>query len=729
MKNSKKLIALLLVLVMTLTLAACKKEAVNPYADLADDYDALSEAVYEDVLGGDNFAAVYEKAKTEAKSVSERHALMAIAEAKLMESAVMMPIYTQGGNYAIGRTVPYSTSPVMWGNDSERYHSILVTTEPLTTADRDALKALYAEKKGSGTWMDSAKAWLAENGYELKDSYTFFYTGDPQTWDVLATSKAVDSEAIINTYDGLVEYDTENTLQPALAESWTNTVNADGTQTWTFKIRQGVKWVDSQGREVADVKADDFVAGMQHMMDAQGGLEWLIEGVIVNATEYISGEVTDFTQVGVKAIDDATLEYTLCAETPYFDTMLGYGVFAPMSRSFYESQGGKFGAEYDPGAENYTYGLSPENIAYCGPYLVANYTAENMHVYKANPTYYNPSVVNVQTITWLYNDSSDPLRAFNEMVAGTTDASGLNSSSIEAAKAQALPEGYVSETGADNWFDEFKYVTSTNATSYMGFYNVNRTAYANVNDGTVVSPKADNPEEQLRTTLAMQNVHFRRAISFAFDRGAYNAQSVGEELKYVSLRNTYTPGNFVSLAEDVTVDINGTATTFPAGTLYGEIMQAQIDADGVKIKVWDPTLEGGMGSTDGFDGWYNADNAKAEMEIAIKELKDAGVYIDAENPIQIDLPYYSASESRTNMGQVYKQSLETILEGVQVNLVECVTSDEWYYCGYYTEAGNEANYDMYDLSGWGPDYGDPQTYLDTFLSDYAGYMVKCIGIY
>ena len=729
MKNSKKLIALLLVLVMTLTLAACKKEAVNPYADLAGDYDALSEAVYNDVLGGENFADVYAKAKTEAKSVSERFALMAIAEAKLMESAVMMPIYTDGGNYAIGRTVPYSTSPVMWGNDYKRYHSILVTTEPLTTADRDALKGLYAEKRGTGTWMDSAKAWLAENGYELKDSYTFFYTGDPQTWDVLATSKAVDSEAIINTYDGLVEYDTENTLQPALAESWSNTVNADGTQTWTFKIRQGVKWVDSQGREVADVKADDFVAGMQHMMDAQGGLESLIKGVIVNATEYISGEVTDFTQVGVKATDDYTLEYTLCAETPYFDTMLGYGLFAPMSRSFYESQGGKFGAEYDPGAENYTYGLSPENIAYCGPYLVANYTAENMHVYKANPTYYNPSVVNVQTITWLYNDNSDPLRAFNEMVAGTTDAAGLNSSAIEAAKAQALPEGYVSESGADNWYDEFKYITSTNATSYMGFYNVNRTAYANVNDGAVVSPKADNAEEQLRTTLAMQNVHFRRAISFAFDRGAYNAQSVGEELKYVSLRNTYTPGNFVKLAEDVTVDINGTATTFPANTLYGEIMQAQIDADGVKIKVWDPTMEAGMGSTDGFDGWYNADNAKAEMEIAIKELKDVGVYIDAENPIQIDLPYYSASESRTNMAQVYKQSLESILEGVKVNLTECVTSDEWYYCGYYTESGNEANYDMYDLSGWGPDYGDPQTYLDTFLDEYAGYMVKCIGIY
>ena len=730
MKNSKKLIALLLVLVMTLALAACKKEAVNPYADLADDYDALSEAVYEDILGGENFADVYAKAKTEATSVSERYALMAVAEAKLMESAVMMPISTSGGNYAIGRTVSYSVTPVMWGNDSYRYHSILVTTEPLTTADRDALKALYAEKKGTGTLMESAKAWLADNGYELKDSYTLFYTGDPQTWDVLATSKEVDSKAIINTYDGLVEYDTENVLQPALAESWSSAVNEDGTQTWTFKIRQGVKWVDSQGREVADVKADDFVAGMQHMMDAQGGLEYLIEGVILNASEYISGEITDFAQVGVKAVDEYTLEYTLCQETSYFDTMLGYGVFAPMSRSFYESQGGKFGAEYDPSAENYTYGLTPDNIAYCGPYLVANYTAENTHVYKANPTYYNPDVVNVQTITWLYNDGSDPLRTFNEMVAGTTDAAGLNASAIEAAKAQALPDGYVSDIGADNWFDEFYYVTSTIATSYMGFYNVNRTAYANVNDGSVVSPKAENAEEQLRTTLAMQNVHFRRAISMAFDRGAYNAQSVGEELKYVSLRNTYTPGNFVQLAEDVTIDINGTATTFAKGTLYGEIMQAQIDADGVAIKVWDPTLEAGMGSTDGFDGWYNVENAQAEMKTAIKELKDAGVEINAKNPIQIDLPYYSASDSRTNMAQVYKQSLETALEGqVQVNLVECVTSDEWYYCGYYTELGSEANYDMYDLSGWGPDYGDPQSYLDTFLGDYAGYMVKCIGIY
>lgn len=86
--------------------------------------------------------------------------------------------------------------------------------------------------------------------------------------------------------------------QPALAESYE--VSDDGL-TYTFHLRKGASWVDSQGRKIADVTADDFVAGMQHMMDAQGGLEYLIEGIIVNASQYTPGEVTDFSQVGVKS--------------------------------------------------------------------------------------------------------------------------------------------------------------------------------------------------------------------------------------------------------------------------------------------------------------------------------------------------------------------------------------------------------------------------------------------
>jgi peptide/nickel transport system substrate-binding protein/oligopeptide transport system substrate-binding protein len=82
------------------------------------------------------------------------------------------------------------------------------------------------------------------------------------------------------------------------------------------------------------------------------------------------------------------------------------------------------------------------------------------------------------------------------------------------------------------------------------------------------------------------------------------------------------------------------------------------------------------------------------------------------------------------MSNVYKKSLETAFDGMVIlNLVACETSQDWYNAGYYTNLGSEANYSLYDVSGWGPDYGDPQTYLDTFLPEYAGYMVKCIGVY
>jgi len=157
-------------------------------------------------------------------------------------------------------------------------------------------------------------------------------------------------------------------------------------------------------------------------------------------------------------------------------------------------------------------------------------------------------------------------------------------------------------------------------------------------------------------------------------------------------------------------------------------MQAQIDADGVKMTVWDPAADDGNGSSDGYDGWYSPENAMEEMNQAMEELSDLG--ISKDNPIYIDVPAPLFNEIYGNRENIFKQSIEASLGGlVMVNLVECTSFDEWYYAGYYTSTGNEANYSIYDCSGWGPDYGDPQTYLDTMLPNYNGYMVKCFGIF
>ena len=732
MKNLKRVLCALLALVMVLGFVGCKNNGDDkttpapnntnkpaesevpattvPTTPLpTGDYNAMSAAIYDAQLGA--FNTLYQAAKEE-QNVSKRYALMAQAEAKLLEAAVLIPGTTNGGNYGLSRVARRSASTVLWGNDSDRFHNVLITTEIISAEDQTHLKAMWNEVRGTGTYSQKATDYLKEKGYTLKDTYNMGYASDPKTWDALATSRSADSEAIVNTYDGLVEYDNENEIKPALAESWE--VSEDG-KTYTFHIRQGAKWVDAQGREVADVKADDFVAGMQHMLDAGGGLEYLVENIIVNALEYNKGDVTDFAEVGVKATDDNTVVYTLCQPTSYFITMLGYNVFAPMSRTYFESKGGVFGkddykAAVDAGTMKY--GQTVNDIAYCGPYTVTNYTAENTIVFQANPTYWNKDNITIKTLTWKFNDGKDPTKAYEDTKAGTLDGCGLSSASLEACKA-------------DGNFEKYCTVSDTDATSFVLFLNLNRNAYANFNDETkAVSTMTD--DQKKRTDAAMLNVHFRRAIGMGLDIATYNGQVVGEELKLNSVRNSYTPGNFVALEEDVTVEINGESKTFAKGTYYGEIMQAQIDADGVKIKVWDAENQ----TSDGFAGWHNPANAYEELQQAITELKEFGVEISKDNPIVMDLPYYSGADIYTNRAQTLKQSVEEALQGcVVVNLVSCADAQEWYYAGYYTESGKDANYTLYDVSGWGPDYGDPATYLDTMLGDGAGYMAKCLGLF
>ena len=687
---------------------AAPGEMVDPYAGMS--HDEISADLYQKNLG--EFNTLLAEAK-EATNVSERIAKMAIAEAKLLESGVMIPLLSNGGRYAISRVAPGTVSPILWGTDNDRFHQYIVATEFIKGSDRTVMKEKYNEIKGTGEYEAWAKQYLTENGYELKDTYDMAYPSDPQTWDYINTYRSADSEALVNIYDGLMEYDMEGEQKPALAESYT--VSEDGL-TYTFKIRQGVKWVDSQGREIADLTADDFVAGMQHAMDC-GAVSSLYDGVIKNAAGYNSGDILDMAEVGIKAVDDHTLEYTLEKPTSFFMSMLSYHTFAPLCRSYYESKGGKFGAEFDPSAEDYTYGVDPDSVAYCGPYTVTNFTAKNTIVFKANPLYWNKDNINIKTLTWHYSDGSDPTKTYEDAKSGALDGTGLSETTVPIAQADGL-------------FDEYHYVSSTDATTFTLWFNLYRNGYGNYNDDTKVTSNLTD-EQKTRANLAMQNQHFRLAIAYGFDRSTYNAQVAGEDCKLFSLRNSYTPGNFVYITEDVTVDINGTPTDFAAGTNYGVILQAQITADGYPIKVYDPAMDDGAGSSDGFDGWYNMDEAKAEFNKALEELKAQGVEISAENPLHFEFPFPEDVDVYANRAQAYKQSIESNFDNmIVIDLVACSNGyTEWYDATYYFESAEDANYNSCDNGGWGPDYGDPQTYLNTMLPDYTGDMTKMIGVY
>ena len=681
-----------------------------------------SDALYDEIFG--EYVEYYEKALSVGDQ-GERLGLMAIAEAKLLETGVVLPYQNNAGNYAISRIIPRYGATVSWGMDGDYrvLKSALIADRILLPEERAAFTAKWSECETADEYIAYVKQWCEDNGVTLQNTYTTTYTSgyEPDVWDTLSTNKTAVGGPLSFTWEGLLAYDAKNIQQPALAESWEK--SEDGT-VYTFHIRPGMKWVTYQGTEIADVKADDWVAAVQHAADCGGDLSSVISP-IVNLDEYVSGDITDFNEVGIKALDDYTLEVTLKEMTPWFETVLGYSAMAPMCREYYVSQGGKFGAEFDSSAADYTYGSDPQHIAYCGPYLISNWTYQNTIAYTKNPSYWNTDNVTLDTITYIYNDGTDPLFAWNAFLDGTLNGGiGLGSAALEQAKAVTVPD----DPDGKTYFEKYAYVVLEDDTSFLNWVNVNRYAYANFNDESVMRSPQTVTQAQ-RTAAAKLNHNFRMALTYARDRGTSNAASVGEELKYASLTNSYVPGSFIVAADEFTVDINGTATTFPAGTFYGEVLQAQLTADGYPITVWDPEGNDGAGASYGFDGWYMPDEAAKCMDAAVEELAAQGIEVSAENPIYLDWCYRDYSPIGSAMDQAMKQSIEDALGGrVVVNLVSSEgDSNNVSYAAYMGDFGYQFNFDFGGSSGWGPDYGDAQTYLDTMLP--TGGMMQNVGLW
>lgn len=730
----KKFIALLLVAAMAFAFVACKKPADNP---TPDDPSKVTEApantenngsedqpteaptaeptaepvvrpdawardededVYEAILG--HYEEMLDIA-SQAATADEKFVLFADAEAYLLSTGVMIPTTTQGGSYQISRIAPRTVPYVMWGNDDDRLHGLVISDEFLTKAERDELKEMWTKAfNGEGTYDPAA--YLTGKGHTLQTNYNYTFSTAPVTIDWLNTSSQSDTEITVNCVDGLVEYDNLNKLQPALAESWEE---SDDGLTYTFHIRKGVKWYTSEGTEYAEVTAKDFVAGFHHMLDAQAGLEELVAGIIAGVSGYLY-EGASFDEVGYKATDDYTLVITLEQPTTYFMTMLTYSIFLPICDSFYQSKGGVYGLdEFAAAAQDtnvYTFGMNTDvsSQVYCGPFLLQKLEPASEILVVKNPNYYKADEVTLDSVKWVYDDGSNPTAFYNDCVNGTYAAVGLSSGNGLLAKAQE-----------DGNFDKYAYITDTTSTTYFGGLNLNRGTFA-LESGACASSKDDNAK--IDTTLALRNQNFRLAMQYAFDKAAYNAVSRGEDLKLNCLRNMYTAPDFVFLSEDITAE---DGHVFPVNTSYGDLVQYFVtNKYNMPIDVHD-----------GVNGWYHPDEAKACLEAAKAELGDAIM----SWPIVIDVVYLDTSVVNTNQAQVYKQVIENTLgaENVTVNLVAASNTDDFYACGYRARSGEAGNYDMFYGSGWGPDFGDPCTYLDTFRGHGAGYMCKVIGLF
>lgn len=701
MKNRKLFVLAATALV---SLAACGPEKEDKPEEVKYVRNADEDAVYQSILG--DYAEMVEAAG-KIKDDNQRFVAYAEAEAKLLDSAVIVPTTTQGGNYAMTRVAPRTIPYAKWGNDEDRLAKMVAvkkhaTKEFISSEERAEMISKWEAARAGGDAYDP-KAYLTGKGYEIADTYATTYTTAPATLDIVNTSEQADTEILVNCVNGLLQYDNLGQLRGDIAVEDPEThlpysVSADG-KTYTFKLREDAKWVTADKTEYASVVADDFVAGFQHMLDAAAGLEFLVQGVVKNADEYLNGEAT-WDQVGVKAVDAHTFSIELCEPESFFPTRLTYSCFMPINRQFFLSKGGAFGVEEfaaESAKDSYVYGnvADASNMVYNGAYVPGNIVEKSEISLTPNPSYHDKDNVNFTSLKWVYDAGDNPTGLYDAVVAGTYAGVGLGVASGLLKKAQE-----------DGRFAKYNYVTDTTTTTYLCAFNVNRGTFET---GSVVSTQTE--VEKIATNKAMNNIKFRKALIHAFNQESYNAISVGPELAKMSLRNMYTHPEFLSVSA-ATADAKG--HSFPAGTQYGDMVQYYTDQ-----------LNMGIDVHDGVDGWFNATKAKQFAAEAKAELEAAG---DWKGKVKLDVTYYSASASQLANANGFKRIIEeTLGDYVEVKLNDAATTADFYACGYRASSGEAGNYDIFYGSGWGPDFGDPITYLDTFAP--YGYMCKLNGVY
>lgn len=522
-------------------------------------------------------------------------------------------------------------------------------------------------------------------GEVYRNDYTYVYSTDPKTFDYITTGHESDSMHLANFVDGLLEHDNYGRIVGALAESYE--ANDDAT-VWKFHLRKGVNWYNNEGEVYGEVKADDFVAGLQHAADFDASAMYMVKGVVAGLADYYNGTITDFSQVGVKAVDEYTVEYTLTEPTPYFHTMTTYGILYPVNRSFLESRGEgcKLGA---PDTGNCTFGTTePTGILYNGAYLLTNYTAKSVFEYTANPEYYDKEHVYIEKVKLVYSDGSDSDSYFR----------GFDNGEYVAAPVYTDNEATFKE--AQEKYGDSIYASKLTATSfYMGF-NLDRNQFSSPADEKA-GATTKNAKQIEDTKKAILNVNFRKAIMFSWDRPAMLAQRNGEQLKNNALRNTITMPEFVTTSN---------------GTIYSDLVSAALAE---RNPEWE-----GVDLSDGQDPFYNPEKAKEYAAKAKAELEAQGVTF----PIVFECINDASYEKGLRMAQSLESSVEANLGSDFIDVVNLVTdSDNADASDYYAVYGHQKNFDFSTSVGWGPDYGDPRTYVDIIDPD-SGAILSNIGL-
>ena len=503
----------------------------------------------------------------------------------------------------------------------------------------------------------------ADKEADAPTTFSYVYAVDPASLDYSIATRTSTTDVIGNVVDGLMENDQYGNVIPSLAEDWS--VSKDGL-TYTYKLRKGVKWYTSEGEEYAEVTAHDFVTGLKHVADGKSDGVSLIQNSIKGLDAYMTGETNDFSTVGVKALDDYTVEYTLNKPESFWNSKVTTATMLPVNEEFLKASGKDYGA------------VTPAGILYNGPYILKTLTSKSLIEYEKNPNYWDKEKVKIEKVKLTYYDGSDQESLIRSFSSGAYTTARLFPSSSNFAST------------LEQYGDKITY-SPQDSSSYYFTFNVNRQSY---------NKTAKTSEEQKTSTKeAMLNKDFRQAINFAFNRHSYAAQLNGEDGADKIIRNSLVPDNFVQAG----------------GKNFGQIAQAELVNYGDQWK--DVEL------VDGKDSIYNPDKAKAAFEKAKKDLESKGVTF----PIHLDVPVEQTDTIAVQQSNSFKQSIESTLgtENVVIDVLQ-MTDNEKETITSQARVPSQKDYDL-NSTGWAPSYQDPASYLN-IMDPKSGSAMKHLGI-
>ena len=389
-------------------------------------------------------------------------------------------------------------------------------------------------------------------------TYTVLYARQPATLNYLICSADPDLYHGTHCVDTLVEYDSRGKIREGLATSWE--WDAD-TLTWTFHLRDE-NWVDYTGAVLGPVTAQDFVDALAYLLDPDyaSGTASLVTPYVAGAEDYYNycvwrnnanngtvaedgttytidaaGTVTvtaadgstttcpavDFSSVGVAAVDEHTLTYTLNYDFPGFLSLLNYAPFEPAYGPMLAELGDQFCT-------------SAETACSCGAFYLAEYTPLESWVMKKNPENYDKDNVYIDTVRYIYNQEA--LISGPEMVRrGEIDQATISSDILDSWLADDTTKDMVSmerpETGK----------------SYFYFFNFLPYAHQFPNWNTTGVDAQYQPDNWAK---AVNSTNFRKAFLYAINPAVTLAVTAPEGYENYKL-HTITPPSFCANSKGV----------------------------------------------------------------------------------------------------------------------------------------------------------------------------------